>query len=584
MDGYMERFWGYLHIDKSGKIIAANQEAECLLENKPLVGNSSLHILPWLRLSWLNENSIPRIVKTSRSDKLLLDIIPDADDSNSFHLYFRQLLDFHDTDHLWCEVSDSIIGVQKFIDTSYDGVVVSDGTGKVLAINNAFVNLSGLTREEIIGKNLQELVATNVIPYSCSIHAIEQRKVISSAVKYLNGKEAVVSSSPLFDQSGRIIRVVSNVRDISELNILHEKLKCAKDLAKGLRRELKAIQMTNLDTNRSLCQSRIMETLYDLVMKVADTDLPLLITGESGVGKTALAKFVHSASERNSSGNFIHVNCSAIPESLLESELFGYEEGAFTGAKKSKIGLFELAHNGTLFLDEIGDMPLLLQAKLLNILQENKFYRVGGTKEITVDTRVITATNTKIDQLIAKGLFRQDLFYRLNVIPIRIPSLCERKDDLPPLIAHYLEKANHRYKRSKSFSPAAMELLLNYNWPGNIRELINLIERLTVTVDEPLIDLHHLAEFSTNTDLMSLTKLAIERNQIAETQQRLWQPNRSLKDLVASLEKKIIEEAITECGSLKQASHCLGVDATTLIRKKNRNKKTAQIKTVDIAE
>jgi PAS domain S-box-containing protein len=570
VDKYIDQLWGYIYIKKSGKIKIASQRAGRLLANDQLVGSDSLQTLPWLRLSWLTEGSIPRIVKTSRSDKLLLDILPDTEDSNYFHLYFRKLNDYRDTDHLWCEVTDSIIGVQKFIDTSYDGVMISDGTGKVLAVNNAFSSISSINSEALVGKNLQELVDEGTLPYSCTIHAIEQRKVISSAVRYVDGKEAVVSSSPLFDQSGRIIRVVSNIRDISELNILHEKLKSAKNLAKGLRRELKAIQITNTDTNRHLCQSHVMETLYDLAMKVADTDLPLLITGESGVGKSDLAKFVHSVSERNASGNFIHINCSAIPEALLESELFGYEEGAFTGANKSKVGLFELAHNGTLFLDEIGDMPLLLQAKILNILQENKFYRVGGTREVKVDTRIIAATNTKIEQLIAKGLFRRDLYYRLNVVPIRIPSLCERKEDLPPLISHYLDKANQKYKSSKSISPAAMELLLNYSWPGNIRELINLIDRMVVTIDEPIIDLQHLAEISDNVDLMSLTKATLERNHAAKNQQLLWKPNSSLKDLVTSLENRIIEEAIAQCGSLKQASQSLGVDSTTLVRKRNR--------------
>lgn len=203
------------------------------------------------------------------------------------------------------------------------------------------------------------------------------------------------------------------------------------------------------------------------------------------------------------------------------------------------------------------------------MLQESRFYRVGGTKEISIDVRVISATNTKIEQLIAQGNFRQDLYYRLNVIPIKIPSLAERKEDLPPLISYYLEKTNARFNRTKTFSPESMEILLEYDWPGNIRELINCIERMVVIVDEPVIEPHHLAEISGNTDLANLTKSA-EKNHAQLDEQRLWKPQTSLKELITVLEGKIIEEAVAECGSLRQASQSLGVDVTTLIRKRNR--------------
>jgi transcriptional regulator with PAS, ATPase and Fis domain len=379
-------------------------------------------------------------------------------------------------------------------------------------------------------------VEEGILPYSCTVHAVEQRKAVSASIKYYQGKDAIVSSTPLFDEAGRIIRVISNVRDISELNNLHEKLKNIKGIAKGYQRELKAMQITNSDEIRTLVRSRVMENLYDLIMKVADTDLQLLIRGESGVGKTAMAKFVHAASERQHTGNFIHVNCSAIPESLLESELFGYEEGSFTGAKKFKTGLFELANKGTMFLDEIGDMPLPLQAKILNVLQERKFYRVGGTKEVEVDVRIIAATNTNLEQLIAKGAFRQDLYYRLNVIPVRIPPLAERREDILPLITYYLDKSNQRYKRNKSIAPEAIEILLKYNWPGNIREVMNVIERIVVIVDSPIIERRHLAEIAENPDLLTLIQSLVPERVPEVERKRLWQPAVPLKDLVQSVE------------------------------------------------
>ena len=565
--------WAYLQVDSAGEIKEANERAAVLLDDDLVLGRHVSKVLPWLRNSWFNRESSSRVVKTSICEKYLLDIIADSDKNKGFHVYFRNYYEYQDMDHLWCEVADAIIGVQRFIDTSYDGMLIADGDCKVLAINDAFIHISGLTREVMIGQNLQNLVSKGVLPYSCTVHAVQQRQVISASVKYELGKDAIVSSTPLYDEVGRIIRVISNVRDFSELNGLHEKLKSIKSIAKGYQRELQVMQIVNSDINRGLVRSRVMENLYELIIKVADTDLQLLITGESGVGKTAMAKFVHAASERNSTGSFIHVNCSAIPESLLESELFGYEEGSFTGAKKFKTGLFELAHKGTLFLDEIGDMPLSLQAKILNVLQERKFYRVGGVKEIEVDVRIIAATNTNLEQLITRGSFRQDLYYRLNVIPLRIPPLADRRDDILPLLTFYLEKSNQRYRRNKVITPDAIDVLLKYHWPGNIRELINLVERIVVIVDSPVVEAKNLIEVAENSDLLKVIQNTREKISPSKEKKQFWNPAVSLKDLVQMVEDEIIEEAVEGCGSLKEASKSLGVDVTTLIRKRNRKNK-----------
>lgn len=572
------RHWAHLVIDEAKIIREANDKAGCLLDNRELVGKHVKVALPWLRLEWLASRPVHKVAKTSLVDKYLLDILPDPRGSGWFDLLLRDTDEYDDPNHLWCEVADSIIGVQKFIDTSYDGMVVSDGHAKILAVNDAFLHICGLTRDVLIGKNLAHLVQEKLLPESCALQALAQKDISSAVIKYPYGKEAVVTATPLYGKNGDIVRVLSNVRDISELNMLHEKLKSAEALANGFQEELKAIQLAKkakMDVNVRLARSRVMENLYALVMKVARTDLQLMITGESGVGKTALAKFVHASSERSVTGSFIHVNCSAIPETLLESELFGHEEGAFTGARRTKVGFFELANQGTLFLDEIGDMPLALQAKILNVLQERKFYRVGGNKEIFTDVRVIAATNQNLGQLIEKGLFRQDLYYRLNVIPVRIPPLRERREDILSLVAHYLEICNARHKRAKTISPEVMDAFLTYNWPGNIRELMNLIEGLVVIVDDLSIELRHLpGEFSEwaggrASEMSHAGSKSVSHP--AANNPNLWKPDTDLKQLVRDLEGQIIEEAIDHCRSLKEAAAKLGVDVTTLIRKrKNR--------------
>lgn len=574
---YGTRYWGHVVVDNTYIIHFANEKAIHHSADQQPSGKSINTVLPWLRLEWFTDRAIHKVAKTSLVDKFLLEVIPKAAPIGWFDVFFRNIDEYDNAHHLWCEIADSIIGVQKFIDTSYDGMVVADGMGRVLAVNEAFLHICGLKREVIIGKHARTLVEDGLIPQSCTLQALEQQDVSSAVVKYAYGTEAVVTATPLYDSMGRIVRVLSNVRDISELNLLHEKLKNAEALAHGFQRELKVMQAAKKDINMSLVRSRVMENLYDLISKVAGTDLQLLVTGESGVGKTALAKLVHTLSERSTTGNFIHVNCSAIPDTLLESELFGHEEGAFTGAKKTRVGLFEMANKGTLFLDEIGDMPLPLQAKILNVLQEGKFYRVGGNREIFVDVRVIAATNMNLEEMIQKGRFRQDLYYRLNVIPVRIPPLRERKEDIRPLVVHYLAICNKRHKRDKVMSLEAMELLCNYSWPGNIREVMNLIEGLVVIVDEPGIELRHLPANFMNGVNSGSEKMLVKQEADAGLKglsagERLWKPDVHLKQLVETLEGQIIEEAIDNCSSLKEAAKVLGVDVTTIIRKRKRNK------------
>ena len=291
-------------------------------------------------------------------------------------------------------------------------------------------------------------------------------------------------------------------------------------------------------------------------MKVAQVDSTVLIQGETGVGKGFFARLIHRASPRNE-GPFIRVDCGAIPETLIESELFGYEKGAFTGARtEGKPGLFELAEGGTLFLDEIGDLPLTVQVKLLRFLEENRIMRVGGTFIREIDARVIAATHRNLEEMVKKGEFRKDLFFRLNVVPIHIPPLRERIEDIPPLINFFLNDLNHKHSTEKIILPRAIDCLCQYSFSGNIRELSNLVERVVVLTQAQDIHMEDLPSHVRHPD----------------TNAAVWPGNddSNLSNAVARTEKEIIFRALRTCGTQRKAARILGIDQSTLARKAKR--------------
>jgi DNA-binding NtrC family response regulator len=298
-----------------------------------------------------------------------------------------------------------------------------------------------------------------------------------------------------------------------------------------------------------------MQKVFELIEKVADTNATVLITGESGVGKELVAKAIHYNSSRKDSP-LVVVNCGAIPETLLESELFGYEKGAFTGATGTRYGRFELAHGGSMFLDEIGDMSFNLQVKLLRVLQEKTFERVGGSKTVNVDVRIIAATNRVLDDLVREGKFREDLYYRLNVVPIHLPPLRERRQDIPLLLNYFLERSNRMNSAQiEGCTEEAMSILMEYDYPGNVRELQNLIERVVVLKKQGFIDLEDLPE-----------KIYRE----AETPTRL-DIEKGYDTLVSTFEKNLILQALQETNGVKsRAAQILSINRTTLIEKMKR--------------
>lgn len=299
-----------------------------------------------------------------------------------------------------------------------------------------------------------------------------------------------------------------------------------------------------------------MQKVFEMIEKVADTNATVLVTGESGVGKELVARAIHYNSSRKDNP-LVVVNCGAIPETLLESELFGYEKGAFTGATGTRYGRFELAHGGSMFLDEIGDMSFNLQVKLLRVLQEKTFERVGGTKSISVDVRIIAATNRILDDLVKDGKFREDLYYRLNVVPIQLPPLRERRQDIPLLLNYFLERSNKiNDAEIDGCSEAAMTALMDYTYPGNVRELQNLIERVVVLKRKGMIDLEDLPD-----------KIYLAEQQ----EQGHFEIEKGYDTLVSNFEKSLILQALQETNGVKsKAAQVLSLNRTTLIEKMKR--------------
>ncbi|MCR4441977.1 MAG: sigma 54-interacting transcriptional regulator [Peptococcaceae bacterium] len=449
--------------------------------------------------------------------------------------------------------------LMKIIDSSYDGIFITDSEGAAIYFNDAYLRISGLKREKILGRRLQDLVAENEIPDACSPEVIRTKKPVTKVIDYYNGVSALVTSIPVFNDEGRLLRVFSNVRDITDLLKLREELKSTSDLNMEYRQQLWQMHRESQKSGRFVVESPAMRNIRRLALRVSQVSSPVLIQGESGVGKDVLARYIHEAADPSSSRPFIQINCSAIPENLLESELFGYEPGAFTGAAKGgKRGLFELANDGTLFLDEIGAMPHSTQVKLLDVLQRNQVYRLGGTRTVNIDTRIIAATNSDLEKMVRENRFRQDLFYRLNVIPVHIPPLRERKEDIVPLVFHFLEVNNDRFGFQKKISPQALETLTRYDWPGNVRELKNLVERMIVLADGETID---------EKCIPSHIKKAVEKEPgVLPVDLDTF----DLKEIQSRVEGEVIKRALTVCGSMRKAARALGIDLSTLVRKKKK--------------
>ena len=434
-----------------------------------------------------------------------------------------------------------------------DAISVVDSNGLGVMVNPAYTRITGLTDKDIVGKP-----ATADISEGESIHmkVINSGKLVKGALMRVGPmhKEVLVNAAPII-VDGQLKGSVGVLHDITEISRLSAELRQVKEIVRKLEAKYTFEDIVGHDVQLLLA--------IEKAKRAAETPVTVLLRGESGTGKEIFAHAIHNSSERKYR-QFIRVNCSALNENLLESELFGYDEGAFTGAKKGgKKGIFEEANGGTIFLDEIGELAASTQAKLLRVLQEKEFVRVGGTKSITVDVRVITATNADLEGAIKTGHFRGDLYYRLNAYPIKIPPLRSRKNDIYELSQFFIKKLNQQYGRNiQGISPEAVSKMKKFNWPGNVRELENVIGRAIINMknNEVTILEKYLPKFEKNNDY-------IDGNEICE-ESLGFKLDMKLGDITAISEKGFIQDVLSDCGGNKtETAKRLGISIRSLYYK-----------------
>lgn len=472
--------------------------------------------------------------------------------SRSFQGYIGVL--FRERDDVVCKLEEMNKELEAIFESSHDGIVVADENGRFIRVNSSYERITGVPRNEVLNATAESIVEKGLVSDSATVEVLKTGLPCTFSQTFRSGRQSIITGSPVFDSENKVFRVVTNVRDMTEINRLRAELAESQEKITHYSRIVETLTEEQMSNESLIFRSRKMAAVRSNAIKFAKVDSPILITGESGVGKEVIADLIYKNSLRKG-GPFLKINCGAIPETLLESELFGYEGGAFTGAKRDgRTGLFEVANKGTVMLDEIGELSLTLQVKLLRFIQDGEFYRVGGNKTVKVDVRLIAATNQDLQEMVSHNQFRLDLYYRLNVLTIRIPALRERSEDIIPLATYFLGKYNKKYRLTKRFSSELYRFLERNQWAGNVRELENLIERLVVISDREEITLDSLPE-EIKTSYLSSQNI----NDVCMCQ--------SYKEAKEAFEKEYLRRVIEKYKSTRSAAENIGIDHSTIVKK-----------------
>lgn len=543
---------GLLIINKNGIIDYLNEGALKILDlnRESALDKKVDKVIPNLKISNFlktNKKSKTHTLKYKSMEIIAIEkpIINNGFVEGTF-LIFQKLDSYKEFIRQFDDEMEAAFLLKTIMETTNDAIVYVNKEGYIEMISKPYADFLQVKREEVIGKHVRDVIENTRMDVVIKTGVSE-----IAEVQEINGNKMIATRIPVFVK-GNVVGAVGRVlfRDINELNALYMKISKIEKELNLYKDEFKKVNSAKYSLDSIISESKSMHKIKELTKRTAKTNSNVLILGESGTGKELFAHAIHSISRR-SNAPFIKVNCGAIPYELLESELFGYEEGSFTGAKKGgKIGKFKAADGGTIFLDEIGDLPMNMQVKLLRVLQDKEIEKIGSNSSEKVDVRIITATNRDLEEMVSEGKFRLDLYYRLNVLTIKVPPLRERKDDIPILSEHLIQKISRRENiRVDRISDSALEYLKRYNWPGNVRELENILERAINFLDEEtVIKPEHLP--SKITGIMRKKKI------------------RSLKLTLEEVERQaIIDSLIFSNGNKTKAASILDISRTSLYEK-----------------
>jgi PAS domain S-box-containing protein len=456
---------------------------------------------------------------------------------------------------------------KKIFESSSDGISICDNQARMILVNKASADNVGIPPEQMQGRHVSFLVQHHLIDNTVCLDVLEAKKPVTKLVRHFkSNKYILLTGNPIFSADGQIQLVVINERDLTGMMELQSNFNEQSQILARYKDELAAVQLAELASNNIVALSASMRTILDSALKLARYGVKeILLTGESGTGKGLLAKFIH-ANSKTAKEPFIHINCAAMPETLLETELFGYEKGVFTGAHpEGRAGLFEAAGQGVVFLDEIGEMPLSIQAKLLTFLDNHEFRRVGGRKIITSPCAIIAATNRSLEELVAQKLFRQDLYYRLNVFCIQLPPLRERPEDVLELARREINELNRRYGQTVSLDPLAVEVLQSHSFPGNVRELLNCLHQSVLLSASPQIGPFLKTFFETRRSQEAPAARPGPPDKRPGKKQA--DEAQALNQGLENTEKSFLQQALASCRNTREMAQLLGISQAGVSRK-----------------